>query len=186
MSDTEISDEEIFGIPMNAVIIYDKSDFAVSANVMLECASHRTDETMDWNVKPWRADVLELAPAADAALADAVQAHVIVLAMREVGSLLPRLMDWLERWATRRQIQEAALAIWGGAHTPLGQAALELTRFAGQHGLSLIFDNSALVEDKSSIIASDRQKQEVLLLRTQRHFVDPPGRNQFQHWGIND
>jgi hypothetical protein len=186
MSVTAQSNEEMFETTMNALIIYDKVGFAANANAMLEGAAHRADETMHWKVKPWRADVLELAPAADAALADAVQAHVIVLAMREVGSLLPRLMDWLECWATRRQIQEAALAIWGGAHTPLGQAALELTRFAGQHGLSLIFDNSALVEDKSSIIASDRQKQEVLLLRTQRHFVDPPGRNQFQHWGIND
>jgi hypothetical protein len=171
---------------LNAVIIYDKCDFAANANAMLEGAAHWTDETMHWSVKPWRVDVLELAPAAEAALADAVEAHLIVLAMREVGSFLPRLMEWLEGWVTRRQIQEAALAIWGGAHNPRDQATLELTQFAGQHGLSLIFDNSAPVEDKSSMVAINQQKQQVLLTPTPRDFLERPGRDQLQHWGIDD
>ena len=181
-------DENDFETPMNVVIIYDKFDFAANANAMLEGAAHRTDETMHWSIKPWRVDMLALAPAAEAALAEAVEAHLIVLAVREVQSLLPRLMDWLERWATRRQIQEAALAVWDGgrADTYLAQATPELSQFAGHHGLSLIFDDRALVEDKSSMVASDEEKKESAPTPPPRHILEPPVHNQFQHWGIND
>ena len=96
---------------MNAVIIYDEFDYATKAKATLERAAHRTDETTHWGVRLWRVDVLKLPPAAEAALAEAVEAHLIMLAVRQVQSLLPWLMDWLERWATRRQIQEAALAV---------------------------------------------------------------------------
>jgi hypothetical protein len=88
-------------------------------------------------------------------------------------------MDWLECWATRRQIQEAALAVWDGgcAGTHLARARPELSQFAWHHGLSLIFDDSALIEDKSSMVASDQMPL---------HILEPPGRNQFRNWGIND
>jgi hypothetical protein len=147
MSKTAAPPEIVFDTSMNAVIIYDKVDFAPAANVMLESAARRTDEPVHWSVKPWRVDMLELAPAAEAALAEAAEAHLIVLTVREVQSLPPRLMDWLERWATHRQVSEAALAVWDGgrADTPLAQATPELLQFARHHGLSLIFDNNAPV-----------------------------------------
>ncbi len=124
---------------MNAVIIYDHFDFATKANAMLESATHRTGETVHWSVKPWRVDMLNLRPTAEAALAEAAEAHLIVLAVRQVQSLL---VDWLERWATCRQVQEAALAVWDGGNTDThsARAIPELSLFAGRHGLSLIFD----------------------------------------------
>jgi len=123
---------------MNAVIFYDKFDFAAKAKAILERAAHRTDETTHWSVKPWRVDMLKLPPAAEAALAEAAEAHLIVLAVCQVQSVL---VDWLERWATCRQVQEAALAVWSGgnADTCSARAAPELSQFAGRHGLGLIF-----------------------------------------------
>ena len=50
-------DEKVFDATMNAVIIYDKFDFAAKANAMLERAAQRTGETVHWKVKPWRADI---------------------------------------------------------------------------------------------------------------------------------
>ena len=146
---------------MNAVIIYDEFDYAAKAKAMLERAAHRTDETTRWGVRLWRVDVLKLPPAAEAALAEAVEAHLIMLAVRQIQSLLPWLVDWLERWATCRQVQEAALAVWDGenAATRSARAAPELSQFAGRHGLSLIFDDNALVEGKSSMFASDLHKR---------------------------
>ena len=161
---------------MNIVIIYDKFDFAAKVNAMLERATHRTDETADWSVKLWRADLLKLPPTAEAALAEAVEAHLIMLAVRQVQSLLPWLMAWLERWATRRQIQEAALAVWGGgsADTRLARATPELSQFARHHGLSLIFDDHAMAEDQSSMDASDLHKREVSLPPTLQHILEEP------------
>jgi hypothetical protein len=84
-----IRDKNVFDATMNAVIIYDTFDFAAKANAMLERAAHQTDETTHWSVKPWRVDMLKLPPAAEAALADAAEAHLILLAVRQVQSLLP-------------------------------------------------------------------------------------------------
>ena len=78
---------------MNAVIIYDEFDYAAKANAMLERAAHRMDETTHWSIKPWRVDMLKLPPAAEAALAEAAEAHLILLAVRQVQSLLPWLVD---------------------------------------------------------------------------------------------
>jgi hypothetical protein len=188
MSATPIRDENAFDAPVNAVIIYDKFDFAANANAMLEHAAHRTDEPMHWSVKPWRVDMLELPPAAEAALVEAADAHLIVLAVREVQSLLPWLMDWLERWAARRRIQEAALAVWVGgcAGTRLAQVTLKLSQFAGHHGLSLIFNDNTLFEDKSSMVASDLQQHEVSLTPMLEHIPELPECGKNLNRGEND
>jgi len=185
MNATAIRDKNVFDATMNAVIIYDKFDFAAKANAMLERAAHRTNETTHWSVKPWRVDMLKLPPAAEAALAEAVEAHLIMLAVRQIQSLLPWLVDWLERWATCRQVQEAALAVWDGenAATRSARAAPELSQFAGRHGLSLIFDDNALVEGKSSMFASDLHKREVSSTPTLQHILEQPARDDDQHWG---
>ena len=81
---------------MNAVVIYDKFDFAAKAKAMLERAAHGTGETTHWSVKPWRVDMLKLPPAAEAALAEAAEAHLIVLALRQVQSLSP---GWWTGWS---------------------------------------------------------------------------------------
>jgi hydrogenase maturation factor HypF (carbamoyltransferase family) len=176
MSATAIREENVLDATMNAVIIYDEFDYATKANAMLERAAHRTDETTHWSVKPWRVDMLKLPLAAEAALSEATEAHLIVLAVRQVQFLL---MNWLEQWAACRQIQEAALAVWGGgsADTRLARATPELSQFAGHHGLSLIFDDNMLVEDKSLMVESDLHKREVSLPPTFQHILEEPVRD---------
>jgi hypothetical protein len=185
MSATPIRENHAFEATMNAVIIYDRFDFAAKVKAMLERAAHGTGEATHWSVKPWRVDMLKLPPAAEAALAEAAEAHLIVLALRQVQSLL---VDWLERWATCRQVQEAALAVWdgGNANTRSARATPELSQFAGRHGLSLIFDDNALVEDESSMLASDLHEREVTLTPTLQHILERPVRDNYQHWGINE
>lgn len=155
---------------MNAVIIYDKSDFAAKAKAMLERAAYRPDETTFWNLKPWRMDMLALTPAAEAALVEAAEAHLIVLAVHQVQ---PLLIDWLERWAKCRQVQEAALAVWDGENADRlsisTRATPELSQFAGRHGLSLLFGDNARVEDKSWMNVSDLPNREVSLTPPLRH-----------------
>ena len=185
MNATAIQDEHVSAATMNAVIIYDRFDLASKAKAMLERAAHRTNETMHWSFKPWRVDVLKLPPAAETALAEAAEAHLIVLAVRQVQSLL---VDWLERWATFRQVQEAALAVWdgGNADTRRAREIPELSQFAGRHGLSLLLDDNALVADKSSMFASDLRKREVSMTATLQRILAQPVRDHYEHWGIND
>jgi hypothetical protein len=188
MNATSIRDESVFDATMNAVIIYERFDFATKANAMLERAAYRTEDTTHWSIKPWRVDMLKLPPAAEAALAEAAEAHLIVLAVCQVQSLPSWLLDWLERWATRRQVQEAALAVWDGenADPPLTRATRELSQFAGRHGLSLLFDENAPVADKSSMSTSDLHEREVSLTPTLQQILEQPVRDYYQHWGINE
>ena len=109
MSATTIRDNNAFETAMNAVIIYDRFDFAAKAKAMLERAVHETGETTHWSVKPWRVDMLKLPPVAEAALVEAAEAHLILLAVRQVQSLL---MDWLQlgRHAQREDTSQRRFA----------------------------------------------------------------------------
>jgi hypothetical protein len=188
MSATAIPNKNVFDVTMNAVVIYDKSDFAAKANAMLERAVQGTGETTHWSVKLWRVDMLKLPPAAEAALAEAAEAHLILLAMLQPQSLLPWLVDWLEQWAGCRQVQEAALAVWdgGNAETRSARGTPQLSQFAGRHGLSFILEDNARVEDKSSMFVSGLHERGVSLTPTLQHILEQPVRDYHRHWGINE
>jgi hypothetical protein len=64
-----------------------------------------------------------------------------------------------------------------------------LSQFALRHGLSIVFDDNALVGNKSSLVPSDPQKQEVSLIPTLQHIPEQPVRDDilhWRHWGLND
>ena len=178
MQGHSISEEDVSGEIVNAVIIYYNCGFATKAYQLLKRATSGTNEPTQWRVKPWRVDVLKLSPANEEAMAEMSGAHLIVLAVFEAQSLLPWLIDWLEWWATRRQIQEAALAVWEGANADarMARATPELSRFVGRHGLSLIL-NDAMGDDESSMFGRDPRPREVDLF---------PRLQNYQRWGINE
>lgn len=159
----EINRQTIFGTTMNAIIFYDLFDSAVRAKANLESAMHQVDETTQWNVRPWRLDLLTLPASADVALEEATDADLIVLAISQPQFLPIWLPDWLEQWAARRQVQEAALAVWDGGNGRLhsAPAARGLSQFAERHGLSLIFDGDAPAENESAILAHELHEREV-------------------------
>ena len=149
MNVTAKRDERTLDATVNAVIIYDTFDFATTAKATLERAAQRTCENPQWIIKPWRVDMLKVPPAVEKSLADAAAAHLIVLPVRQVQFLLE---DWLERWATCRQVQEATLAVWDGGYTDTlsAQVTSKLSHFVGHHGVSLIFDDHALPKREDS------------------------------------
>jgi hypothetical protein len=154
---------------MNAMILYETFDFATEAKAALERVTRQTDETTRWHVNLWRVDVLKLPSAIETALAEAMAAHLIMFAVSHVQSVLQSLFDWLERWAKGRQFQEAALAVWDGgrADNCLAQIPPELAQFARHHGLSLLFDDNAVLYEvmKQPVRADD---------------------HHWGHWGINE
>jgi hypothetical protein len=136
----EARTEDPFDPPMKAVILYDTVDFAVKAASMLTHATRRANQATYWHVAPWRMDVLRLPPAAEAALTEAAAAHLIVLPARGTQILAAWLVEWLERWATNRQVKEAALAVCDADDDPLRAAVptSALAQFAARHGVSVI------------------------------------------------
>ncbi|MGA2661074.1 MAG: hypothetical protein ABSH34_26630 [Verrucomicrobiota bacterium] len=147
---------------MNAVLIYDDFVVAAKANGALKRSAHRSDEAIQWNVMPWRLDMLKLSPMAAEALAEAAHAHLIVLALRQPESIPIWLMDWLEQWARGRQVQDAVLAVrdGGNADTLPAWAMPKLSQFAERHGLSFVFDHSGPTEEGLTPLARRRQERE--------------------------
>lgn len=126
---------------MNALIIYDDFAYAVKAKEMLERAAHRADAALHWIIKLWRVDLLKLPAAADVALAEAADAHLILFGLRNPRSIPAKLQSWLEQWAVGRHVQEAALALWDSGTDEIVSASVapELSQFAKRNGLGFIF-----------------------------------------------
>jgi hypothetical protein len=127
---------------MKAFLLYHDFLSAAKANAAL----HRSASgiQVDWNIRPWRVDMLKFPPLAEEAIIDALDAQMILFVGRCSQSLPFWLHDWLEHWATRRHFPDVVLAIMpdGNSHTPATSSELlQLTQFAHRHGLSLILGN---------------------------------------------
>jgi len=183
-----IRDENAFEATMNAVIIYDDLNLAAKANVALERAASRADEALLWTVEFWRLGMLILPPITEAALAKAAAAHLIVLAVRQAHLLPAWLPDWLERWATRREVQDAALALFeGGAGNTLSAAPPpELSRLAERYGLGLIFGDVRATADGSAVLARSLSQREVSATSALRHAIVAPSHDYDRDWAINE
>ncbi len=169
---------------MNAIIIYDDLACAAKVNAMLARAAGRAEETAHWNVKPWRLDLLDRPPTVGESRRDAADAHLIVIALREPGSLPAGLLDWLETWAAHREVRDAALAVFGGGNSdaPTAPAMPGLLRLAERHGLSFIFDDGGPAGEEPAFFARDRHERESLMTSTPQQFLD----DVHPHWGINE
>jgi len=84
------------GSPMKALIVYQDFAFALQANAALQHAVQYSDVWVQWNIRPWRVDLLKFPPSADEALADAADAHLIVFGSRCAQSFPFWLQEWLE------------------------------------------------------------------------------------------
>jgi hypothetical protein len=134
---------------MKALIIYDDFASAVRASTALRQAAHRPKVRANWNLRPWRADILRFTPAADEALNDAVDADVIMLAGRPVYALPPWLRQWLEYWGSRRKAEDCALVVVRDETEGKGSAPNpELSLFAQRHGLDFIVENDTSSDDE--------------------------------------
>lgn len=173
---------------MNAVILYDEFPLAANANGMLARAANRADAAVPWSISPWRLDMLKLPPVADGALEEAATAHLMVLAVRNQAKLPPWLWDWLETWATHREIPDAALAVFDGGHGDVlaAPAVPELSRFAERHGLSFLVGDMSREKDDSASVLDDLRAREVTQTTTMAHILEQAPHNFYPHWGINE
>jgi hypothetical protein len=91
---------------------------------------------MEWDVKPWRLDLLKPSVLAETALAETADMDLIVVVLSKTHLLPETLLDWLGRWAERRQIRDAALMVLCPEETAGPRSAWSrLKEFAEWRGL---------------------------------------------------
>ena len=93
---------------------------------------------LQWSVKCWPVNALNDTALAEQALAETLDAHLILFPARCAQSI-PSWV-WLERWAERRRIQTAALGVINDSTEPTKEVDPELSRFIRQHDLNFIID----------------------------------------------
>ena len=173
---------------MNAVIIYDDRKLAGDVNAMLEWAAGHAGGAGSWRVRPWRLDLLAQPRAAEAALGEAAEAHFIVLALRSQAEPPAELLEWLETWAGRRHVRDAAVALFdgGAGYTQPGPATARLSAFADRHGLSFILGDAGPAGQESEAFARRLREREAAELAA----LAPSFTGAFpaygRHWGINE
>ena len=176
---------------MKALIIYSNFAAAARANAALQHSVLNAGCAVQWNIIPWRADMLKFPPTSGEALADATDAHLLVFVGRCAESLPFWLQAWLEEWARCRQIGDVALAVIReeSADNFSTSTATELSHFATRHGLNLIFDNNlapASSKDRPSFTEGRLPERKPPTTSITPQFSDARVRNEYRDWGIND
>jgi hypothetical protein len=173
---------------MKALIIYGDFHSAVKANATLLYSAHKADCAVQWNIRPWRVDMLKFPPTAD----EALDAHLIVFAGHSTHSLPFWLERWLEQWAKHRRIKDAALAVVNaGSSEALSSASTkpDLSRFAKRHDLNVIFDDNitsipSLIEGESSSVEGHLHEREVSVSPFLPQTLDAKTRDAYRGWSI--
>ena len=120
---------------MKALILYHDFLSAAKANATLHHSVAGVH--IEWNIRPWRVDLLKFPPLAEEAAADAIDAQMILFTGRCAETLPFWLQDWLNDWAARRHFPDVVLAALSDTNIPARDLS-QLTQFAHRHGLSLI------------------------------------------------
>ena len=96
---------------------------------------------VQWNVRPWRLDMLKFTLTLKQAMTEALDAHLIVLARQTAQPLPAWLLAWLEQWAKCRHVAEAAIAVLGIAQAMIFSlsTASQLAEVTRRCGLGLFF-----------------------------------------------
>jgi hypothetical protein len=173
---------------MKALIIYEDRTFAAKTSAMLQRAADNSDRSVRWNVNPWHIEMLKRSSFAIHALKEAADAHLVVLAFRNVKQLPDWLTDWLEQWANVRLILDAALALIrdGEADILLAPSTSDLSLFAKRHHLSFINDFGGEVKDRPEFLVRSLLEREVTLSPATFRTTNMPIADSYRGWGINE
>ena len=183
MSAAVVQDNSASDTVLRAVIIYDDFDAATRATALLERVASRADETVKWDIKPWRFEVLKQPSLAALTGAVAANADLVVLALKRTYTISAELLAWLKNWAQQRRIQDAAMLALLSGDNASEEPWNQLKSFAKGHNLIFLDKNDVGAEEIPASLGQRWQPQPAA--------SDPPGLAAAQlplpsHWGINE
>jgi hypothetical protein len=143
MSAVAIEKEKAPAMALKAVIIFDSRALAARAIAALENAATTVGESIQWDIKSWRAAELKRADMAGVTVAAAIDADLIVLALDKTRNASDELLDWLEHWSEHRHVEDAAIMAFCPEES--SPAFLkELKWFAEWRGLNFVESREAV------------------------------------------
>ena len=101
------------GALLKAVVICDDIEFAIRAEDMLRYVGRRSGVGVEWEVRCWPANALTENALAEEIRLESLDAHMIVLPVRQAHAVDPGVLQWLKKWAQDRHVLDAGLAFIG-------------------------------------------------------------------------
>jgi hypothetical protein len=175
-------------LTMETVILYDDIAFAEKAYATLLRVGGKDEVGIDWVVKFWPAKALKDASLADKALAESLNAHLVVLPAHLAETPAHWLLSWLKRWTQQREFEEAALGIIAerGTDDLIRPISGELSQLILQGGLQLIADPGLNTEGTVEYSVTNSRPQEILLPLTRLDTRELAACYSYRGIGIND
>jgi hypothetical protein len=171
---------------MRAVIICDDIAFAAKANATLRRVGYQAGVGVQWSVKCWPLNALNDTALAEQALAETLDAHLILFPARCAQSIPSWVCNWLERWAALRKIQTAALGVISDGSELTKEVDPELSRIIRQHDLSFIIDEERADQEPMKVRIDFSSERTVPLPIEPSRSMDLAMRNSFRAYGINE
>jgi hypothetical protein len=172
------------GLHIKAVIICDTLGFAIGVNAALQRVAQHNGANVMWTITFWPVNALNERSLAEKALAENLDARLIVFSDWHAHHFPLGLRSWLERWATRRESEVAALGVirddCADGHVEIHT---ELTEFVRRHSLDFINDESLAQNDAPVTFLLEPDGLPSL---PQTCFADTSVRESFRGLGINE
>jgi len=80
------------------VIAYENVSVAKIAKEKWDYLVHTLKDGVDFELRLWKFDILQIPEWRDAAINDATQAQLVFVATRGAGDLPPEVKEWIEEW----------------------------------------------------------------------------------------
>jgi hypothetical protein len=185
MNAVVVPEKRLLEPTLKAAVIYDDFEFAARTAALLERAAVRADEVIECDIRPWRLDLLKPSVLADVALAETADADLMVVALSKTHVPPDTLLEWLELWADRRRVRDAALLALCPEETagPMSSRA-RLKEFAAWRGLLFLGDRRLQAEGDSMELIHRWWRRKHLVTPEFSWRADPPG--SLRDWGINE
>lgn len=174
---------------IKTLLVYDDLPLAQTAKVQIDRVLAQCG-VKEHILRPWRADLLALRSFADAALAEALDASLIVVVLGRTGSLPLGLINWLEIWAGCRTIPDAALGLvcapaLSGSATMLEGELESLARRNRLTWLGLLGEGTkAEPKVESRVTGGEPRARERMLGPVLQDVMSGPARYRF--YGLNE
>ncbi len=173
---------------MKAMIICDDFTFVVKARATLQRVGSQPEVGARWTIRSWPVNALHHEEMAEKALAEAADAHLIVIPASRAHSIPSWLRDWLRRWAAHRLIPDAAVAVIGdGADPGINESVSpELTRIVREHALNFFANGGPVARDATQLaVRFFHEPRRPLTIERSRYAAEVT-RDSFRCVGINE
>lgn len=161
---------------VRVVVLYDTLDSGCRAKGYLDRLQIRSRGAVQFAMKLWRFDMIELVQGQDVHADNSTQAEMVIVTLQSGRALPPAVMRWLHAWAERRQVEDAALVLlqpppFARPAQPL-ESLNALRAVAVQHGLSFQCEWEADPSEASRQMVADLRRREHALSPTMERMLD--------------